>query len=1565
MSRHRNVRSLNYEEECDGYDDVYGHSVEEDFCVSPSTAAEFMYDRSQQQQHVLSTFMKKEHEPNIPEEECEVDIDESPLQDSSSFIKPALNDIEQAQLYSCLEELRSVLGDNIPEHILIDAVLKANFDHEKALNSILCQQEAPKPQREPRKKRDRDDYNSLNSSPSPDSILTKPLASSCVCEKLNDSPQSTCCACGVLQTVVLDKSPSIESQRSGTLVLNLSEKDYNMHASDHPEQSTVLSPGVLTKQLSLDLTTDTGSGKYGPASDRTQKSKMQMCELVSPTSGGNRDSYLFSKPSSTSDFASRVQTSEIMASDLGCTAIQFNVASSPPLGQSDDKLLGSSTPRLSCVELKTNSTAGDKSPGKSRVTDVIIAHKGLLHSELVDYKATKTRVIREELDVRNSDLLSRSILLSSSDTECSPPTQSRSSPRFNNLPSFKATCKSSSDINTSSKLVSLSQLASDCGNPPNSSSSAKFASLSQLAADRMPLPKCGSMSEPIMLSHPATCYENPPNSCSKKTTELSDLKIDCATPPNSGSLSKPIGLSQLAADCKNSPNSKSSSKPISLSHLAADWGNPPGADPSSKTLNLSQLAAEHGSPLKSGSSSNPISLSQLAANRGTQPSSNSSSKPITLSHLVTECTVLQNSGSSPKQITSSHLRACCGGPQDSSSSSKVIRLSQLAADCTTIQTSGSLSNSISLSNPEAGCGTSSSSNFGSRGTTIFAKAADCATLQSSCSSPKLISLSQLAAGSGSPLDIGSLSKPISLSHLAADSGSPPNFSSLPNTRSLSHMATSSPLLNSGSSSRLISLSHLAAENGSVQNLGSSQKSITLSHLSPDDGTLLDSDTAAKCLSSDGRHPLNIDSLSKPTAITRSADDQRNMKNTASSPKKTDIISEQMLTLDSLAFLSDIKPPPGFKPIVKKALSTTVKRVPPGFEGHPPKPPGLQVSFNLSDLAAKHEVHMSKSKTEKVQKTIIVPVLVSMTRPSLFARILCSKYTAAQTGVQKASCGKFCYDRQALGKKHIEQVKYDIRPFDFSTPSPDDIVKTKQKAAFGISYTAGTDLTQGVARLTFSASKRTTMGFAEPDKTEETKEKSEKTVKEKGSDNNINKETPEKAANIVTETPKKDVTDAASSKSVTRSKREKQHVQAMYDRRNEDSKAHLNLVVIGHVDAGKSTMMGHVLYQLGFVNKKVMHKHEQEAKKMGKASFAYAWVLDETEEERSRGVTMDVAQTRFETDSKVVTLLDAPGHKDFIPNMITGAAQADVAILVVNATRGEFETGFDMGGQTREHAMLIRSLGVSQLLVAVNKMDTVDWSQVRYDEIVKKLGTFLKQTGFKEADVSYVPCSGLIGENLTKPSKIPELCSWYNGPCVVQQIDQFRSPERLIDKPLRLSVTDIFKGQGAGFSVAGTIQAGCVQPTDKVLVMPQAELATVKAILVDEAPAQMAFAGDSVIFTLVGIEMTNIAIGSIVCDRNEPIRASTRFQARVVIFNIDIPITKGFPVEVHYQSLTEPGQVRRLISQLHKSTGEVVKKKPRCATFSLHTHIHTHTCTHRCTYTYMLINNLLLLLQMLS
>ncbi|XP_034846609.1 HBS1-like protein isoform X1 [Mirounga leonina] len=376
---------------------------------------------------------------------------------------------------------------------------------------------------------------------------------------------------------------------------------------------------------------------------------------------------------------------------------------------------------------------------------------------------------------------------------------------------------------------------------------------------------------------------------------------------------------------------------------------------------------------------------------------------------------------------------------------------------------------------------------------------------------------------------------------------------------------------------------------------------------------------------------------------------------------------------------------------------------------------------------------------------------------------------------------------------------------------------------------------------------------------------------------------------------------------------------------------LNLVVIGHVDAGKSTLMGHMLYLLGNVNKRTMHKYEQESKKAGKASFAYAWVLDETGEERERGVTMDVGMTKFETTTKVITLMDAPGHKDFIPNMITGAAQADVAVLVVDASRGEFEAGFETGGQTREHGLLVRSLGVTQLAVAVNKMDQVNWQQERFQEITGKLGHFLKQAGFKESDVAFIPTSGLSGENLITRSQSSELTKWYKGLCLLEQIDSFKPPQRSIDKPFRLCVADVFKDQGSGFCVTGKIEAGYIQTGDRLLAMPPNETCTAKGITLHDEPVDWAAAGDHVSLTLVGMDIIKINVGCIFCGPKEPIKACTRFRARILIFNIEIPITKGFPVLLHYQTVSEPAVIKRLISVLNKSTGEVTKKKPKLLT----------------------------------
>ncbi|KAJ1729850.1 hypothetical protein LPJ61_003325, partial [Coemansia biformis] len=388
---------------------------------------------------------------------------------------------------------------------------------------------------------------------------------------------------------------------------------------------------------------------------------------------------------------------------------------------------------------------------------------------------------------------------------------------------------------------------------------------------------------------------------------------------------------------------------------------------------------------------------------------------------------------------------------------------------------------------------------------------------------------------------------------------------------------------------------------------------------------------------------------------------------------------------------------------------------------------------------------------------------------------------------------------------------------------------------------------------------------------------------------------------------------------------------------------LNLVVVGHVDAGKSTLMGHLLYALGQVSERTLRKFEREAESIGKKSFAYAWVLDATDEERARGVTMDVATSSFATKHRRFTLLDAPGHRDFVPNMISGASRADVAVLVVDGSTGGFEAGFDGDGQTREHAILVRSLGVRQLVVAVNKLEMHGWDEARYDEIVARLGAFLATCGFQKDDVRYVPVSGLGGINLVRrvnAGEAAELASWYRdegspaqpGPCLVDLLDAFAVPERPVSRPLRLSVTDFFKGGVVGganaVSVSGRIGQGNVQVGEQVMLVPSGECGVVKAVDVDFVSTDWAVAGDSVVLMIQGIDIQQFSVGSVVCGPDNPIGVTARFEAKLAVFDTPVPITNGFPALLHTQSLNVPAVVCRIIEILDQRTGEVLKRRPR-------------------------------------
>ncbi|KAG4046233.1 HBS1-like protein [Phytophthora cactorum] len=378
------------------------------------------------------------------------------------------------------------------------------------------------------------------------------------------------------------------------------------------------------------------------------------------------------------------------------------------------------------------------------------------------------------------------------------------------------------------------------------------------------------------------------------------------------------------------------------------------------------------------------------------------------------------------------------------------------------------------------------------------------------------------------------------------------------------------------------------------------------------------------------------------------------------------------------------------------------------------------------------------------------------------------------------------------------------------------------------------------------------------------------------------------------------------------------------------KTKISMVVIGHVDAGKSTITGHLLYKLGYVSKRLMHKYEKESREAGKSSFAYAWVMDADEEERSRGVTMDVGTSHFETETKHVTLLDAPGHRDFIPKMIAGAAQADVAVLVVPAVTGEFEAAFENSGQTKEHTLLVRSLGVAQMVVAVNKMDMVNWDKERFDNIVQSLSTFLQGAGFRPKNLRFVPLSGMTGANLEKTGGVEE-CSWYSGPSLVEAIDTFAPPQRQISKPFRMTVSDVSKSMSLGQTISGRVYAGAAAVGDSFLLMPIGLPLTVKGMEQDGKSCTLARAGDTIEMGITGIDPSALTTGSILCSIASPVQLAKKFEAKIMTMPaVEVPLVKGTYVTIHMHNVDEPVNITRLVSMLSK-TGEVEKKKPRCIT----------------------------------
>nr|UUY86291.1 elongation factor 1-alpha [Aglaonema commutatum] len=374
---------------------------------------------------------------------------------------------------------------------------------------------------------------------------------------------------------------------------------------------------------------------------------------------------------------------------------------------------------------------------------------------------------------------------------------------------------------------------------------------------------------------------------------------------------------------------------------------------------------------------------------------------------------------------------------------------------------------------------------------------------------------------------------------------------------------------------------------------------------------------------------------------------------------------------------------------------------------------------------------------------------------------------------------------------------------------------------------------------------------------------------------------------------------------------------------------LNLAIVGHVDSGKSTLSGRLLHQLGRISQKEMHKYEKEAKEKGKGSFAYAWAMDESAEERERGITMTVAVAYFDTQKYHIVLLDSPGHKDFVPNLISGATQADAAILVIDSSIGSFEAGMEGGGQTREHAQLVRSFGVEQVIVAVNKMDTVEYSKERFDSIKVQLGLFLRTCGFKESSILWIPLSAIENQNLVKAAADARLSCWYDGPSLLDAINSLQPPLRDVSKPLRLPICDVIKSRSVGHvSASGKLETGAIRNGTKVLVMPSGDTATVRSIERDSCICSVARAGDNVAVVLQGIDTGNVMSGSVLCHPEFPVPVATCLELKILLLDVATPILVGSEVEFHIHHVREAARVAKISSVIDPKTGKVSKKAAR-------------------------------------
>lgn len=369
-----------------------------------------------------------------------------------------------------------------------------------------------------------------------------------------------------------------------------------------------------------------------------------------------------------------------------------------------------------------------------------------------------------------------------------------------------------------------------------------------------------------------------------------------------------------------------------------------------------------------------------------------------------------------------------------------------------------------------------------------------------------------------------------------------------------------------------------------------------------------------------------------------------------------------------------------------------------------------------------------------------------------------------------------------------------------------------------------------------------------------------------------------------------------------------------------AKPHINLITAGHVDSGKSTLIGRLLYDTGTIREEEMRKLKDLAKEMKKETFEFAYVMDAVKEERERGLTIDIAHKPFETNKWFFTIIDCPGHRDFVKNMITGASQADAAIFVISGKLGE-----GIQEQTREHAWLLKVLGIQQIIVAINKMDTANYDEKRFNEIRDEATKLLKSIGFRVEEIPFVPTSAFVGDNVAKKTdKMP----WYKGGTLVETLDAtIKEPEKPITKPLRIPVQDVYTITGVGTVPVGRVETGVMKVNDKLIFEPSGVTGEVKSIEVHHQQIPEAKPGDNVGFNVRGISRQDVGRGDVAGHTNNPPTVAKEFTAQIVVLQHPTVMTAGYTPVFHCHTASVACTITEIIAKIDPKTGAVVQEKP--------------------------------------